>query len=86
VLFVSKTGQRMSRRDVQQLVRDAARRAGLGKRVTPHVLRRTFSTRFLQSGGDLATLQNILGHASLTTTARYLHPNAAQAQEMVEGL
>lgn len=85
-LFVSRGGERLTARDVQRLVATAARRAGLGRRVTPHLLRHTFATRFLRSGGDLATLQAVLGHSSLATTARYLHPDAARVQEMVEGL
>lgn len=85
-LFVSKTGKRLVTRDVQQMIASASSQARLSVHVTPHVLRHTFATRFLQSGGDLATLQAVLGHSSLTTTARYLHPNAAQVQEMVEGL
>ena len=85
-LFVSKTGRRMTKRDVQRMVTAAAQRAGLARHVTPHTLRHTFATRFLRQDGDLATLQSLLGHVSLTTTSRYLHPDAARVQEMVEGL
>jgi integrase/recombinase XerC len=86
-LFLSKSRQRMRPKSVQRMVRDAAGRAGIkGKRVTPHVLRHTFATRFLRKGGDLATLRDLMGHRTLEATARYLHPDAARVQEMVERL
>lgn len=84
--FFSCTFQLLTGRDVRRIIAEAARRAGLGRRVTPHVLRHTFATRFLRSGGDLATLQAILGHTRLSTTARHLHPDAGRMQEMVEEL
>ncbi len=85
-LFLTKNWQRVSERSVQQMVESAAQRAGIEQKVTPHVLRHTFATRSLEKGGDLATLRDILGHANVATTSRYLHSNAARMQGMVEEL
>lgn len=72
-LFPGATAdQPVAKTSIEEACRNAGRRAGLAKRVTPHSLRHAFAVHLLEGGADLRTIQLLLGHRSLNTTARYL--------------
>ncbi|MEN2992086.1 MAG: tyrosine-type recombinase/integrase [Bacteroidia bacterium] len=72
-LLLSQKGGPLTRIQAYGIVREAARAAGLERPISPHALRHSFATHLLLAGMDLAYLQRLLGHASLTTTQHYLH-------------
>ncbi len=81
-LFLSARGRRLSRQAAWELVRRAARRAGLAEHVSPHTLRHSFATHLLAGGADLRVVQELLGHASINTTQLYTHLTGPRIKEV----
>ena len=72
-LLLNGQGSRLTSRSVERLVRAYGERAGIPQIVTPHALRHSFATHLLEMGADLRSVQELLGHSSLSTTQRYTH-------------
>jgi integrase/recombinase XerD len=81
-VFLGPGGRPLSRQAVWKLVRRRALAAGLGRRVSPHVLRHTFATHLLTGGADLRIVQTLLGHADITTTQVYTHVTPTRLREV----
>jgi integrase/recombinase XerC len=81
-VFVNRFGRRLIERRIQKIIDQYARAAGITRKIHPHILRHTFATHMLDGGADLRVVQELLGHASLSTTQIYTHVSKSQAKKV----
>lgn len=73
IVFLNRRGHQLSRVMVFYIIKDLAEKAGIRKNISPHTLRHSFATELVENGADLRAVQEMLGHASITTTEIYTH-------------
>lgn len=81
-VFLNARGRPIRRESIWSMVREAARRAGILRAVSPHTLRHTFATHLVEGGADLAAVQELLGHADISTTQIYTHLDRAYLRDI----
>jgi len=83
-LFVNRLGTRLTARSVARMIDKVTARSGLSKHVSPHAFRHSFATHILDRGADLRSVQELLGHASISTTQVYTHVTAERMRRAYE--
>ncbi len=83
-IFLNKWGQRISSRSVDRKFQKYLRESGFSEKITPHTIRHTIATHWLENGMDLKTIQTLLGHASLATTTIYTHVSSKLKREVYD--
>ena len=83
-LFVSNRGKPLNRISIWKMIKFYAKKAGINKEISPHTLRHSFATHLLDNEADLRVIQEMLGHASISSTERYTHVSKSRLQQSFE--
>lgn len=83
-LFLSRQGEKLTRQRIWQVLAALAKRAGIGKKVYPHMIRHSFATHLLERGADLRSVQTLLGHSDVASTQIYTHVSATHLKALYE--
>ena len=83
-LFLSTRGKRMNPRGVARVVERLVRESGIARKISPHTLRHTFATHLLDAGADLRSIQEMLGHSSLSTTQKYTSVSVSRLMKIYD--
>lgn len=83
-LFLNARGERITTRSIARIVDAATARSGIGRKISPHALRHSFATHLLNAGADLRSIQEMLGHESLSTTQKYTAVNINRLMEVYD--